>query len=74
MHSVALAEAAMRTDAQTLARGIMLTAEVSYLRALMEVRAEIVAAGHTPYGDVPRSDDLRVASEELAAHELHNRR
>lgn len=70
MHSVVLGEAAMRTDAQSLAQAIMLTADVSYLRALMEVRGEIVAAGHTPSGDVPTQDDLRVALGRLAEHEL----
>lgn len=73
MHSVVLGEAAMRTDAQTLAEAILLTAEVSYLRALMEVRAEIVAAGHTPSGDVPTQDDLRIALGHLAEHELVDR-
>ena len=42
-HGVVLNHAAMDTDAQTLAEGILLTADVSYLKALMEVRAEIVA-------------------------------
>lgn len=72
MHSVVLGDAAMRTDAATLAEGILLTAEVSYLRALMEVRAEIVAAGHTPSGDLPTQDDLRVALGALAAHDLYH--
>ena len=56
LHSVDLAEAAMDTDAQTLARAILLTADVSYLKSLMQVRAEIVAAGHTP------SDEMRAAA------------
>ena len=73
MHSVVLGEAAMQTDAHTLARGIMLAADVSYLRALMEVRSEIVGAGHTPSGDVPTQDDLRNALALLADHELHDR-
>lgn len=73
MHSVALAEAVMRTDAQSLAAGILLTAEVSYLRALMEVRAEIVAAGHTPSGDIPTQSDLQAALIELSGHELGER-
>lgn len=48
MHSVSLSEAAMETDAETLAEAILLTADVSCLKALLEVRNEIVAAGHTP--------------------------
>jgi len=53
LHSVALSEGAMYTDAETLARAITLTADVSYLRAAMQVRAEILAAGHTPSAEVP---------------------
>ena len=53
MHSVALSAEAMDTDADTLAEGILLTADVSCLKALLEVRAEIVAAGHTPSAEVP---------------------
>jgi len=47
MHSVTLTEAAMNTDAESLTEGILLTADVSYLKAVMEVRGEIVAAGYT---------------------------
>ena len=56
MHSVALSEAAMETDAETLAEGILLTADVSCLKAVMEVRGEIVAAGLHP---VRRGPDRR---------------
>ena len=45
LHSVTLAEAAMDTDAQTLAQAVLRTADVSYLKALMQVRAEMIAAG-----------------------------
>ncbi|OYN78957.1 DUF2694 family protein [Mycolicibacterium sphagni] len=70
LHSVALAEQAMGTDAHSLAQAILLTADVSYLKALMQVRAEIVAAGHTPSDDVPGSRDLKLATEALAEHQL----
>jgi hypothetical protein len=70
LHSVALAEPAMDADAQTLARAILLTADVSYLKALMQVRAEILAAGHTPSDEVPSSRDLALATEELVRHRL----
>ncbi|MDI3313217.1 MAG: DUF2694 family protein [Mycobacterium sp.] len=73
IHSVALSEAAMDTAADTLARAILLTADVSYLKALMEVRGEIVAAGHTPSAEVPTPRDLEVAIEKLLAHKLHRR-
>ena len=67
MHSVALSEEAMETDAETLAQGILLTADVSCLKALLEVRDEIVAAGHTPSAEVPTPRDLDAAIEKLLA-------
>ncbi|MCV7344534.1 DUF2694 family protein [Mycolicibacterium rhodesiae] len=70
LHSVALAEPAMDSDAQTLAQGILLTADVSYLKALMQIRAEILAAGHTPSDDVPGSRDLELAADSLRQHQL----
>ncbi len=70
MHSVALTEQAMETDAETLAQGIVLTADVSCLKALLEVREEIVAAGHTPSAQVPTPQDLDAAIERLLAHKL----
>ncbi|KDE99938.1 hypothetical protein Y900_013580 [Mycolicibacterium aromaticivorans JS19b1 = JCM 16368] len=70
LHSVALAEPAMDADAQTLAQGILLTADVSYLKAVLQVRAEIVAAGHTPSDDVASSRDLELATEVLRQHRL----
>lgn len=73
MHSVSLSEAAMETDAETLAEAILLTADVSCLKALLEVRNEIVAAGHTPSAQVPTTDDLNVAIEKLLAHQLRRR-
>src|SRR3984957_16124464 len=73
MHSVTLSEAAMNTDAESLAQASLLTADVSYLKAVMEVRGEIVAAGYTPSAEVPTADDLDVAIERLVAHELHRR-
>jgi hypothetical protein len=71
MHSVSLSDAALDTDADTLALGILLTADVSYLKAVMEVRGEIVAAGYTPSAEVPTAHDLDVAIEKLVAHELY---
>ena len=73
-HGVVLNHGAMDTDAQTLAEGILLTADVSYLKALMEVRAEIVAAGFTPSAEVPHPHDLDAAIEKLLAHKLRRRR
>lgn len=73
LHSVAIGEAAMETDAETLAEGILLTADVSCLKALLEVRDEIVAAGHTPSPEVPTARDLDAAIDKLLAHYLRRR-
>lgn len=73
MHSVALSEAAMETDSETLAAGILLTAEVSCLKALLEVRDEIVGAGHVPSAEVPTARDLEAAIEKLLEHQLRRR-
>ncbi len=73
MHSVALSEEAMETDAEALAQGILLTADVSCLKALLEIREEIVAAGHTPSAEVPLPRDLDTAIEKLLAHKLRRR-
>lgn len=70
MHSVALSEAALDTDAQTLAYGILLAADVSYLKAALQVRGEIVAAGYTPSAAVPTADELEDATGKLVAHQL----
>ena len=51
-----------------------MTADVSYLKAVMEVRGEIVAAGYTPSAEVPTAEDLDIAIERLVAHELPGRR
>lgn len=70
LHSVSLAEAATDTDAQTLARAVLLTADVSNLKALMQVRSEMIAAGHTPSADVPTEQDLDTATAALQHHRL----
>src|ERR1700748_348232 len=44
MHSVTLTEAAMNTDAESLTEGILLTADVSYLKAVMRSAARPWAA------------------------------
>jgi Protein of unknown function (DUF2694) len=63
----------METDAEALAQGILLTADVSCLKALLEVRDEIVAAGHTPSAEVPTPHHLDAAIEKLLAHKLRRR-
>ncbi len=73
LHSVALTEAAMDTDARTLAEAIVLTADVSFLKAALEVRGEIVTAGQTPSAAMPTADDLELATAKLLAHQLRRR-
>jgi hypothetical protein len=70
LHSVTLAEPAMDADANTLAEAILRTADVSYLKAAMQVRAEILAAGHTPSEEIADGRELALATEALAQHRL----
>jgi uncharacterized iron-regulated protein len=70
MHSLTLSEAAMSTNTESLAEAILLTADVSYLKAVVEVRGEIVVAGYTPSAEVPTAHDLDRAIDRLVAHEL----
>ena len=65
MHSVTLSEAAMHTDAESLTQGILLTADVSYLKAVMEVRGEIVAAGYATSREAPTVNGRELASGKL---------
>lgn len=72
LHSVVLSEPAMDADPESLAEAIRLTADVSHLRALLEVRAEILAAGHTPSDEVPGAADLELAINRLQEHRLRS--
>lgn len=70
LHSVILGEEALAADARVLAAGVLLAAEVSHLRAVMEIRQEIIEAGFTPSSDVPTPRELQHAEGALAAHRL----
>ncbi len=70
LHSVLLGEAALRTDAETLARAVLLAAEVSHLKAVMQIREEITAAGLTPSAELAGPADVERAQERLAGHRL----
>lgn len=70
LHSVVVGEAAMDADAEVLAQAILLTAEVSHLKAVLEVRREILAAGFSPSAEIPGPADLALAEQALAAHRL----
>lgn len=74
LHGVAFTEHAMDTDSSSLAEAIMRTASVSFLKASMEVRAEVTAAlagvGEGPTSAVPTPQDLDEALVALQAHSL----
>jgi len=73
LHSVGLAEAAMDADAQLLADAILRTANVSHLKAVMQIRGEIQAAGHTPSAELASERDLDTAQQALDSHRLPDR-
>jgi Protein of unknown function (DUF2694) len=73
MHSVVLSEEAMDTDAETPAKDILMTTDVSCLNALLDVRDEIVAARQTPCAEVPTPHHLDAAIEKPQAHKLLRR-
>jgi hypothetical protein len=70
LHSVLLSESAMDTDSDSLAQAVLLTAEVSHLAAVMQVRQEIIDAGFTPSAGIPGPSDLGRAEGALRQHRL----
>jgi hypothetical protein len=70
LHSVLLSESAMDADSESLARAVLLTAEVSHLAAVMAVRQEIIDAGFTPSAGIPGPSDLGRAEGVLLRHRL----
>lgn len=70
LHSVVLSEAVADVDAENLARAVLLTAEVSHLKAVMEIRRNILDAGFTPSAELPTPADLSRAEAVLNAHRL----
>ena len=70
LHSVVLSEAAADADAQSLADAVLHTAQVSHLKAVMQIRREILDAGFTPSAELPTPGDLSRAEADLAAHQL----
>lgn len=70
LHSVAIGEGALDADAAALAVGVLLTAQVSHLRAVMQVRREIIGAGFTPSDDIAGEADLERAEVALREHRL----
>ena len=74
LHSVVLAEAAMDADAATLADAVLRAAGVSHLKAVMQIRREILDAGHTPPAELPSEQDLDAAQRLLRDHRLADQR
>ena len=70
LHSVLLSDSAMDADADSLARAVLLTADVSHLAAVMQVRQEIIDAGFSPSGGIPGPADLGRAESALLRHRL----
>jgi hypothetical protein len=71
LDSVILTEGALRTDAASLAEAITRAGQVSHLMAVLAVREEITAAGHTPSDELPTPDHLATAREHLMEHRLN---
>lgn len=70
LHSVVLSEAAHEADTESLAEAVLLAAEVSHFRAVMQIRRQITDAGFTPSEELASPTDLRRAEAALSAHRL----
>ena len=70
LHSVVLSEAVSDADAQSLAEAVLRAAEVSHLKAVMEVRGGIIEAGFSPSPKLPTPADLSRAEADLNGHRL----
>lgn len=70
LHSVVLSDAALDAEAESLAEAVLLAAEVSHLRAVMQIRRQITDAGFTPSDDLATPADLRRAEAVLQEHRL----
>jgi hypothetical protein len=70
LHSVVLSEAVCDCDAASLADAVLRTADVSHLKAVMQVRREITDAGFSPSPQMATPADLAQAEARLREHEL----
>ena len=70
LHSVVFSEAVRDTDAATLADAVLRAAEVSHLRAVMQIRREITDAGFSPSAEMATPADLERAQAALQNHRL----
>lgn len=70
LDSVVLSEAVSDCDAESLADAVLRTAEVSHLKAVMQIRQEITDAGFSPSPGMATPADLERAEEKLRDHQL----
>lgn len=68
LHSVVLGESALSFAADDLVHAVLLTAHVSHLRAVMDVRQQIIDSGFTPSAELAGPEDLEAAERELVNH------
>ncbi len=66
LHGVVLSEAVQGSDAAALAEAVLRAADVSHLKAVMQVRGEIIDAGFTPSPELATPEDLRYAEAALS--------
>lgn len=70
LHSVVLSESATDHDATDLADAVLRCAEVSHLKATMQIRREIIDAGFSPSPEMAGPADLSRAEAALRDHQL----
>ncbi|MEI6252379.1 MAG: DUF2694 family protein [Mycobacteriaceae bacterium] len=70
MHSVVLSEAVRDHDAASLADAVLRAADVSHLKAMMQIRREITEAGFSPSAEMATPADLGRAEAALQNHRL----
>jgi hypothetical protein len=70
LHSVVLSESVRDHDAVALADAVLMAAEVSHLKAVMQIRREITDAGFSPSAEMATPADLSRAEAALRDHRL----
>lgn len=72
LHSVVLSEAVCGHDVASLADAVLRCADVSHLKAAMQIRADITAAGFSPSPEMATPANLTRAEEALNSHRLES--
>jgi hypothetical protein len=70
LHSVVLSESIAEHHASALADAVLRTADVSHLKAVMQIRQEITKAGFSPSREMAMPADLDRAQTVLLHHQL----